>query len=105
MMQVNLSVPLFVDNDFGVDDDGSVHILTFVDLNDDDDGLIEVQTSFDKMIEDVIDYWKADNPSDAISYLLSLADALNRASERCYDTASDIADLRVELEADSYPEL
>lgn len=102
-MQVTLNVPVYVDNDFGVDDDGSVHILTFVDISEDDDGLIEVQTSIEKMIEDAIDYWRTDDVNEGISYLSSLADALSRAADRCYDSVQDMTHLRVEDEADSYP--
>jgi hypothetical protein len=100
----NLTIPLFVESDFGVDDDGKVSIVTFVEIND-EDNLIEVQHSLEQIMTDLLDYWQHSDPSEAISVLSTLAHALNEAAERCWDMVTEVESYRVEHEAEQYPEL
>lgn len=102
--QVDLSVPIFVDNDFGVDYDGRVGILSYIYVGDSEDAT-EICIPFEDVIENLIDYWKMEPSSEAISVLNSLAYVLDSAAQRMWDTADDLEGYRAELEAEQFPEM
>ena len=102
-VRANLTIPVWVDADLGVHDDGTVSIVTFIDT--DEDNTIEVNTPFDEVISDLIDHWTTGSPDESISVLSTLACALRDASERCYDAVDELEGYRVEHEAEQFPVL
>lgn len=104
MGTVDLTIPIYVDNDFGIDADGQVSVLSFVYVGNEDDG-IETKVPFNEIIDTVIEVWRHEPAPDAISYLTELAHALHNAAEQLWSTADDMAIVRAEDEAEQFPEL
>lgn len=102
--QAQLSVPIFVGNDFGVDDDGQVNVLSFVYVGDSEDS-VESHTQFDEVVGNLIDFWRMEPASEAISFLNVLAHAFDTAAQRMWATVDDLEGYRVELEAEQFPEM
>lgn len=101
---VDLTIPIFVDNDFGIDDDGNANILSFIYVDDHEDA-IETKVSFDAVIDAVLEVWTFEPTPDAISFLNELAHVLHSAAERLW-TASDTMEVaRAEHDSEQYPML
>lgn len=101
---VDISVPVFVDNDFGVDDEGRVGVLSFIYVGDSEDA-IEVSVPFEHVIENLIEYWKMEPAPEAISVLNSLAYIFDDAAQRMWSAVDDLEGYRAELEAEQFPEM
>lgn len=101
---VDLTIPIFLDNDFGIDDDGKVSILSFLYVDDNEDA-IETKVSFDAVIDAVLDVWTFEPAPDAISFMNSLAFALHTAADRLWTASEDMQIACAVHDAEQYPVL
>jgi hypothetical protein len=85
---VHLNVPMFVDADFDIDDDGVCSIVCMIYTNGDEEPE-EVFVDFEGVVESFLDFH-----SQTINYqtIYSLAHEFNRMSERLREKACLIED-------------
>lgn len=85
---VHLSVPMFVDADFDIDDDGICSIVCMIYTNSDEEPE-EVFVDFEGVVESFLDFH-----SQTINYqtIYSLAHEFNRMSERLREKACLLED-------------
>jgi len=75
MNNVEISVPIFVDNDLIADEDGRVSVVSLMYVGDDDDA-VEASVEMESVVRDLIDFWKHDttaDPMEGASVLYTLA--------------------------------
>jgi hypothetical protein len=99
---MNLSVPIFVDNDLGVDDDGRVNILSLIYLGAEED-CTEISIPLADVVDNLLSFWRLEPTADSVFVLNALAHALTACADEMYDAIDDIEGYRVELEAEQFP--
>jgi hypothetical protein len=107
MNNVEISVPIFVDNDLIADEDGRVSVVSLMYVGDDDDA-VEASVEMESVVRDLIDFWKHDttaDPMEGASVLYTLASECHRFADLMWDAADCLDGRRYEMEVDGLPEL
>lgn len=86
---LELSVPIYVDNDIEVDDHGICRIVSLIYVGDEEDECVEARVELDAVIDEIIEFYK-----DGLNYnqLYLVGHELARASERLRSVAALIED-------------
>lgn len=85
-----LELPIYIENDFEVDDNGVCSILTVLFVDDDEDAQ-EFRVNLDRLVEDYID-WNRDNGYEGYQQLYSVAHEFARHAARMREVAVQLED-------------
>jgi len=99
---VEVSVPIFVDNDLVADEDGRVSVLSLMYVGDDSDA-VEASVEMETVVRDLIEFWKEDvtaDPLEGASVLYTLASECHRFADMFWDAADCLDVRRCEMETD-----
>jgi hypothetical protein len=93
--KTSLSLGVSVDNDLEVDDEGVLHIVTFIFVEDNEDAT-EIHLGFEEVVENLIDFYRGD-PLETAGYqqLYSIANELARQADRLRDVAGQMEDRNI----------
>lgn len=97
---VEVMVPIYVDNDLIADEDGRVSILSQMYVGEDDDA-IEASVEMETVVREVIDFWKHDttaDPMEGASVLYTLASECHRFADLLWDAADTLDGRQYDLE-------
>lgn len=86
---VELTVPVYVDNDIEVDDHGICRIVSLIYVGDEQDECVEARVELDAVIEEIIEFYK---DSNSYNQMYLVAHELSRAAERLRSVAAIIED-------------
>jgi len=107
MSDVEVSVPIFVDNDLVADEDGRVSIVSLMYVGDEDDA-VEATVEVESVVRDLIEFWKHDttaDPMEGASVLYTLASECHRFADMMWDAADCLDGRRYEMEVEGLPDL
>ena len=88
-VSLELEVPVYLEHDLEVDDDGTLYLNSFLYLSDNDDST-EVRIEFQPIVETVIDI--ARDFGDGYKQLYGIAHEFERHADRMRDVASRMED-------------
>tara|TARA_B100000900_G_scaffold394550_1_gene392091 strand:- start:96 stop:437 length:342 start_codon:yes stop_codon:yes gene_type:complete len=88
--KTTLELPLTIENDLEVDDNGTFYVVTYL-FPDDSDDSVEIRIQFDHIIDNLIDFYREEY-STASSYgqLYLIANELNRHQDNLRSVAEHI---------------
>ena len=89
---VELMVPVFVDNDIEVDDHGICRIVSLIYVGDEQDDCVEARVELSAVIDEIIEFYK---DSESYNQMYLVAHELTRAAERLRSVAGLIEDSEV----------
>lgn len=97
---LSVEIPVYVDAVLGMSDEGDLRVAAFVSTGS-EDNLTEIETSFDDMIDNLIDYYQYENKSKT---LLRIARELHRYAEALETVAAHMneEDLHWSQEPDDF---
>ena len=79
---VILSIPVYVENDLEIDQDGNFNVQTFIFSEErEDEDPKEIKTKFSTLIKNVIDHFQEDATVDGTNTLYCIAHELSRQAE------------------------
>jgi len=107
MSDVEVSVPIFVDNDLAADEEGRVSIVSLMYVGDEDDA-VEATVEMESVVRDLIEFWKHDttaDPMEGASVLYTLASECHRFADMMWDAADCLDGRRYEMEVEGLPDL
>jgi hypothetical protein len=107
MSDVEVSVPIFVDNDLVADEDGRVSIVSLMYVGDEDDA-VEATVEMESVVRDLVEFWKHDttaDPMEGASVLYTLASECHRFADMMWDAADCLDGRRYEMEVEGLPDL
>lgn len=86
---VELSVPVYVDNDIEVDDNGICRIVSLIYVGEEQDECVEARVDLSAVIDEIIEFYR-----DSHSYhqMYMVAHELARSAERLRSVAVTIED-------------
>ena len=85
-----LELPLTIENDLEVDDNGTFYVVTYL-FPEDDDHSIEVRIQFDHIIDNLIDFYREEYSStSSFGQLYLIANELNRHQDNLRTVAEHI---------------
>jgi len=99
---VEVSVPIFVDNDLVADEEGRVSILSLMYIGNEDEP-VEASVEMETVVRDLIEFWKEDasaDPLEGASMLYTLASECHRFADMFWDAADCLDVRRYELETE-----
>jgi hypothetical protein len=83
--EVTIELPLSIQNDLEVDDNGTLNIITII-LREDDESY-EVKLDFDRIIENLLDHYDGMRDVSEAQQLYLISHELNRQAVRLRDVA------------------
>jgi|TARA_A100001015_G_scaffold274378_1_gene330664 hypothetical protein len=92
--RVSIEIPISIENDLEVDNDGHFFVLTFIFPADDEDS-VECRVLFDDIVESLIGFHADEPGSDGYGQLYLIANELARQAERLREVAGRIEDSEV----------
>lgn len=92
---IELQTKLTVDVDLDVDENGLLNVIVLLDTDEDRDP-DEVAIPFEEIVTDLIEFHKDDMTSEGTRQLYCLAHEFNRMSEKLYEMASMLEEIRID---------
>ncbi len=89
---VNVPISLSIENDFEVDENGILQILTLLSHNNDldDDEFIEYRQGFDDLVDGVIEFYQTDSSNFGAGQLHMMANEFARYVDRLREVAGHL---------------
>ena len=81
-----LELPLLVENDLEVDNDGRFFVVSYI-FPDESDESVEIRIEFEQIIDNLIDFYREDQGSAGYNQLYLIAHELDRHSHNLRDIA------------------
>ena len=75
-----LELPITIENDLEVDNEGTFYVVTFLFYDDDDDS-VEVRIPFEHIIDNLIDFYREESTPNGFGQLYMIANELARHSD------------------------
>lgn len=85
-----IELPIYIENDFEVDEDGVCSILTIIFAGEDDDAQ-EFRVNLEHLVDDIID-WNRDEGYSGYQQLYSIAHEFTRHAARLREIAVQLED-------------
>lgn len=82
-----LELPLLLENDLEVDNDGQMFVVSYI-FPDDSDESVEIRVEFEHIIDSLIDFYREDQGTGGYNQLYLIAHELERHSHSLRDIAS-----------------
>jgi len=92
LADVELTVPVYVDNDIEVDDHGICRIVSLIYVGDEQDECVEARVELDAVIDEIVEFYR---DGEAYNQMYLIAHELTRAAERLRAVAGMIEDSEV----------
>ena len=81
-----LELPLLVENDLEVDNDGRFYVVSYI-FPDESDDSIEIRIEFDQIIDNLIDFYREEQGPASYGQLYLIAHELDRHAHTLRDVA------------------
>jgi len=86
---ITLDVPLHVDHDFEVDQDGVSHLVTFIYVGDNEDDVTETRVDLEGVVSDLCEFY---GDEQGYNQLYLVAHEFHRLAEKLREKAGYIED-------------
>ena len=85
-----LELPITIENDLEVDNNGTFHVVTYL-FPDDSDDSVEIRIQFDHIIDNLIDFYREEyNSASSFGQLYLIANELDRHKDNLRTVAEHI---------------
>lgn len=83
--KVSLELPVFVDVDFEIDDDGVLRTVVVLDTGDEDGGSQEIYIDFEETVDSIIEFYSGE--PHGFFNLFALSNELSRVAHKIHSQA------------------